>query len=276
MILIAESGSTKTDWVHINNKGIETRVQSSGINPFFQDSESIYSSIKLLQKFKNVELIYFYGAGCANEEKNQIVKTALLKIFPDAKCEINSDLLAAARSLCKNQKGIACILGTGSNSCYYNGENIEYNVSPLGFILGDEGSGAVLGKKLIADILKNQAPKDMIEAFIEKYNLQAAEIVQKVYREEFPNRFLAQFTMFLFDYLENKYVDELIVNSFSEFIVRNIKQYPNNNNLPVHFTGSIAYHFKEQLEKAAVKSEIQLGKILKSPLEGLIQFHSNK
>ena len=276
MILIAESGSTKTDWVFLGENGSLNCQQSPGINPFYQDTTSIYRNISTLKKFDSVDQIYFYGAGCANEEKNQIVQDALLKAFPNANCEINSDLLAAARSLCGTDKGIACILGTGSNSCLYNGESIEHNVSPLGFILGDEGSGAVLGKKLVADILKNQAPKEISDSFYKTYDLTGADIVHWVYREEFPNRFLAQFTVFLADNIGNEYVSNLVQNSFVEFFERNIKQYNKCTELKVHFTGSIAYHFKNELKKAADETGLTLGKILKSPLEGLIQFHSGK
>jgi N-acetylglucosamine kinase-like BadF-type ATPase len=276
MILIAESGSTKTDWVFMNSEGEVKRLQSEGINPFYQDSESIYNKISFLKTESTPDHIYFYGAGCANEEKNTIVKTALQKVFPASSTEINSDLLAAARALCGTKEGIACILGTGSNSCLYDGKDIQNNISPLGFILGDEGSGAVLGKKLVGDILKNQAPESIIKAFREKYKLQGGDIVHKIYREEFPNRFLAQFTVFLSENVDNEYVSELLVNSFCEFIQRNIKQYHKSSELEVHFTGSIAYYFREQLEAAALKSEIKLGKILKSPLEGLIGFHKAK
>jgi len=274
MILIAESGSTKTDWVFLDETGKTDKHQSPGINPFYQDCDSIYQNIHFLKDIHSVDEIYFYGAGCANEEKNRVVEQALLKVFPHAKCEINSDLLAAARSLCKKEKGIACILGTGSNSCLYNGESIEHNVSPLGFILGDEGSGAVLGKKLMADLLKKQAPEEICKLFFDEYQLEAADIIHRVYREEFPNRFLAQFTKFLSKHIDQKYIYQLVTDSFIEFFQRNIKQYSNCKETPIHFTGSIAFYFQKQLEEAAIKTNLQLGKILQSPLEGLIQFHS--
>jgi N-acetylglucosamine kinase-like BadF-type ATPase len=276
MILIAESGSTKTDWVLIDKNGITDRQQSPGINPFFQNTASIYKNIKSLKNWNKIDEIFFYGAGCANAEKNQIVEDALKMAFPNAKCEINSDLLAAARSLCGTEKGIACILGTGSNSCLYNGKEIEHNVSPLGFILGDEGSGAVLGGKLIADILKNKAPSEITKAFFDKYKINSAEIVHKVYKEKFPNRFLASLTVFLSENIKNAYIEQLVRKSFVDFFKRNIQQYENCNQIPVHFTGSIAFHFKNELRIAAKETGLTLGKTMQSPLEGLIKFHSEK
>ncbi|RUT73100.1 ATPase [Ancylomarina longa] len=274
MILIAESGSTKTDWVLLSKKGVTKRQQTLGINPFHQNISSIINNISSLDGFHAVNQVFFYGAGCAIDNTKQKVKNALLQVFPDASCEINSDILAAARSLCGVQKGIACIIGTGSNSCLYNGESIEHNVRPLGYILGDEGSGAVMGKKLIADLLKGIAPEEIKSAFYQKYDLKYAEIIHKIYSEEAPSRFLAQFTIFLSEQISNPYVSELIQESFIEFFERNIKQYENCSELPIHFTGSIAYYFKDQLQQAAIEKGLTLGKILKSPLEGLIQFHS--
>lgn len=276
MILIAESGSTKTDWVLLGNKGVTKRQQTLGINPYHQNTNSIVTIINSLDDFGSVTKIFFYGAGCAVDEKKQIIKDSLLKIFPDANCEINSDVLAAARSVCGREKGIACIIGTGSNSCLYNGENIEHNVAPLGYILGDEGSGAVMGKKLIADILKDLAPKEIKNAFYQKYKLDYADIINKVYKEEAPSRFLAQFTVFLSENIHSPYVSQLVKKSFSEFFKRNIKQYNNHISLPIHFIGSIAFYFKNELQIVAKETGLNLGKIQKSPLEGLIQYHLGK
>jgi len=276
MILIAESGSTKTDWVLLGIDGIEKHQQTLGINPYHQNSTSIIKNIKSLDGFNSVSEIFFYGAGCTTEEKKQLVKDALLDVFPNTMCKINSDILAAARSLCGTEKGIACIIGTGSNSCLYNGSSIEQNVPPLGYILGDEGSGAALGKKLIADLLKDLAPYEIKNAFYQKYNLNYADIIHKVYSEEAPSRFLAQFTVFLSENITNIYISQLVKKSFTEFLERNVKQYHNHLNLPIHFIGSIAYHFKNELEFVANKTGLTLGKIQQNPLEGLIQYHLGK
>ncbi|WP_321309995.1 ATPase [Marinifilum fragile] len=273
MILIAESGSTKTDWVLLKEDKIQKQQQTLGINPFHQDISSIIDNIKSLENFHSVEQIFFYGAGCATDETKQKVKDALLEVFPSASCEIHSDVLAAARSVCGREKGIACIIGTGSNSCLYDGKDITHNVRPLGYILGDEGSGAVLGKRLIADILKGVAPEDITAAFYKKHDLEYAYIINKVYREEAPSRFLAQFTVFLSENIEHPYVSNLLQEEFTKFFERNIKQYDGHSSLPIHFIGSIAYYFKKELNKVAEKLNLQTGKIIKSPLEGLIEFH---
>ena len=276
MILIAESGSTKTDWILLGSKGVIKRQQTLGINPYHQNKSSIVNIISSLNQFDSISKIFFYGAGCAVDEKKQIIKDSLLEIFPDTNCEINSDILAAARSVCGIEKGIACIIGTGSNSCLYNGKDIEHNVPPLGYILGDEGSGAVMGKKLIADILKNLAPAEIKNAFYKKYELDYGEIINKVYKEEAPSRFLAQFTVFLSENIDSPYVSQLVKNSFREFFERNIKQYDNHNSLPIHFIGSIAFYFKNELQIVAKETGLSLGKIQQSPLEGLIQYHLGK
>ena len=276
MILIAESGSTKTDWILLGSKGVIKRQQTLGINPYHQNKSSIVNIISSLNQFDSISKIFFYGAGCAIDEKKQIIKDSLLEIFPDTNCEINSDILAAARSVCGIEKGIACIIGTGSNSCLYNGKDIEHNVPPLGYILGDEGSGAVMGKKLIADILKNLAPAEIKNAFYKKYELDYGEIINKVYKEEAPSRFLAQFTVFLSENIDSPYVSQLVKNSFREFFERNIKQYDNHNSLPIHFIGSIAFYFKKELQIVAKETGLSLGKIQQSPLEGLIQYHLGK
>ncbi|PXX96074.1 ATPase [Marinifilum breve] len=273
MILIAESGSTKTDWVLLKKGKIQKQQQTLGINPFHMDISSIIDNVRSLENFAPVEQIFFYGAGCATDETKQKVKDALLEVFPSASCEIHSDVLAAARSVCGREKGIACIIGTGSNSCLYDGKEITHNVRPLGYILGDEGSGAVLGKRLIADILKGVAPEDITTAFYKKHDLEYGYIINKVYREEAPSRFLAQFTVFLSENIEHPYVSSLLQEEFTKFFERNIKQYENHSSLPIHFIGSIAYYFKNELNKVAEKLNLQTGKVIKSPLEGLVEFH---
>ena len=181
-------------------------------------------------------------------------------------------MLAAARGLCGHEAGIACILGTGSNSCFYNGEEIVNNISPLGFILGDEGSGAVLGKLLVGDILKNQLPPAIKEAFLKQFGLTAPEIIDRVYRQPFPNRFLASLSPFLAQHLEEPAIRSLVLNSFIAFLRRNVMQY-DYKQYPVHFIGSVAHCYKEVLQEAAQTTGIQIGKILQSPMEGLIQYH---
>ncbi len=277
MKLLADSGSTKTHWRLLNANNEARNIFSKGINPFYQTTDEISAELGevLLPQIPEpakISEIHFYGAGCSFPEKKNAVRDALKMFFAEASIEVESDLLGAARSLLGHEKGIACILGTGSNSCYYNGSAIEQNISPLGFILGDEGSGAVLGKLLVADCLKNQISEDLKNAFFRKYNYSAAEILENVYRKPFPNRFLAQFTPFLSEHIEEPYVFNLVFDAFDSFLCRNVLQYPLDD-LRVGFTGSVAYFFKDTIEIVCSERGVQISDITQNPMEGLMQFH---
>lgn len=244
MILIADSGSTKTDWC-MAEKGVAIkRIPTKGMNPFFQSEDEMVEEMKhsLLPELdgKRPEAVYFYGAGCAFD-KVEIVRRAISCVLSldMAAIEVNSDMLAAARSVCGHEAGIACILGTGSNSCFYNGKEIEANVSPLGFILGDEGSGAVLGKLFIGDLLKNQLPAGLKEKFLERYQLTPADIIDRVYRKPFPNRYLATLSPFISEHITIPEVRQLVKQSFKAFLVRNVMQY-DYQHYAVGFNGSTA------------------------------------
>lgn len=276
MILIADSGSTSTNWVLVEHGKSIQSLFTPGINPFYQTPEEIAGEIATLTlnvKPSSVKAIYFYGAGCV-ADKIEMVKQAIAQSFTQSQIYVESDLVAAARGLLQHEAGIACILGTGSNSCFYDGKNIVSNVSPLGFILGDEGSGAVLGKKFIADCLKNQLPEELKNKFLTTFGLTANDIINHVYRKPFPNRYLAQFTPFLAENMAEPAIYNLIFDSFTDFFVRNVMQYPNFEDYPVSFVGSIAYYFKDILEVVAFELGITLGEIKQSPLEGLVAFHS--
>jgi len=277
MILIADSGTTKTDWCLIGDQEALEKVVTSGINPFYQEAENISTILqKEFTSIKKFKAIYFYGTGCINQEKKDIVKKGLLNVFEAEEIFIGSDLQAAAHSLCQDQPGFACILGTGSNSCYYDGSEIVTNVSPLGFILGDEGSGAVLGKKLIGDVLKKQLPQSLINDFFESYNTTAAEILENVYKKPFPSRYLANYTKFLSENINHPEIENIVISSFREFVTRNLLQYPGVERTPIHFTGSIAFHFEVQLRKAIEEQHLILGNIERAPMNGLIRYHNNK
>lgn len=276
MTLIADSGATKIDWCIGQDQTNAHIIQTQGINPFHQSSEHIGKVLKeellpQLKEAENISQIYFYGAGCT-PEKSPIVKEALQALFPQAEIEVKSDLLGAAHSLCGKEPGIACILGTGSNSCEYDGEKITSNVSPLGYILGDEGSGAVLGKRLVGDCLKHQLPEYICKAFMEETKLTPAEIIDKVYRQPQANRFLASLTPFLSHHREEPEIQALLVGCFNDFFTRNVMQY-DLQQAKIHFTGSIAWYFQEEVKEAAKKLNIQTGKFIKSPIHGLIAYH---
>jgi N-acetylglucosamine kinase-like BadF-type ATPase len=276
MIIVADSGSTKTTWCLCETESRQTRfVQTAGINPYYQGEKEIYSTLE--KEFTSVpgvvNSVYFYGAGCANSSVNAIVYNVLSNYFGVTRVEVESDLMAAARSLCGHGPGIACILGTGSNSCYYDGKSIVHHVSPLGFILGDEGSGGVLGRKLLSDILKNQLPSSLAEKFYSRYQTNVAEILENIYRKPFPNRYSAQFTRFIYENIEETALSDLVLNEFQRFFSRNVMQYPQSQKCEIHFSGSIAFYFPELLKKAAASLGVRVGKIVKEPMDGLIDFH---
>lgn len=278
MMLIADSGSTKTDWCVVQNGTSIKRIGTKGINPFFQSEEDIQQelALSLLPQLseERFDAIYFYGAGCT-PEKASILHRAIANSLPIAgNIKIHSDMLAAAHGLCGHEAGIACILGTGSNSCFYDGKEIVSNVSPLGFILGDEGSGAVLGKLLVGDILKNQLSPELKEEFLSQFNLTAPEIIDRIYRQPYPNRFLASLSPFLAQHMSEPSIHALILNSFIAFLKRNVMQY-NYKQYPVHFIGSVAYCYREILQEAAQETSIRLGQIIQSPMEGLIRYHEH-
>ncbi len=276
MVLIADSGSTKTTWCVLDRQsGNKEIIQTAGINPFYQDEATILNALE--SEFtipgRTYQAVYFYSAGCANPTISKVAINALSQFFNTKNLEVQSDLMAAAHALCGNSEGIACILGTGSNSCHYNGSAIVSNVSPLGFILGDEGSGAVIGKKLLADILKNQVPDHIIKKFFSQYNTSNAEILENIYKKPFPNRYAAGFTKFISEHKSEPSLQQLVLNAFDEFLTRNVLQYKMAGQLPVHFTGSIAHFFKDLLAKAMQKHHLSLGKIIQDPMHGLIEFH---
>ncbi len=276
MILVADGGSTKTEWRAIENNQSGSSIFSAGINPYFLSAEDIIELIREdLQTFitEKVEKIWFYGTGCNTEAKKDKVKSALGSLFHVSDIFVGSDLLGAARALCQHKPGIACIIGTGSNSCYYNGSEIISNVSPLGYILGDEGGGAVLGKKLLSAVLKKQVPDDVRKAFFDTYQMNTAEILDSVYMKPFPNRFLGQFARFISANIQYPELQEIITSSFDEFIRRNVLQYPESKDYEVNFTGSIAFYFRSFLEKCLLKNGLRTGKISLTPVEDLVKYH---
>lgn len=279
MKLIADCGSTKIDWCLLNDSKVEKQVFTMGMNAVMLTEEEIRNRIadELRPELEGypVDEVYFYGAGCISPEVCGNVARAISANFPEASVvEVHTDLLAAARALCGRQPGIACIMGTGSNSCYYDGAEIRDNVSPLGYILGDEGSGAVLGKILLGDVLKNQLPADLCEKFLKQYDLDRLSIIRRVYKEPQANRFMASVTPFLIENIDRAEVHALVFNSFKAFFVRNILQYKGYDKMTVNFIGSIAYYYRDILTEAATACGCTVGTIIKSPMEGLIRFHN--
>ncbi len=277
MILIADSGSTKTDWAVVDNGRQVVAMSTQGINPFHQDAENIATVIEeeLLPKMGNIEPegIFFYGSGC-REDKVEMMCGILGKAFPQcARIEAQGDLLAAARAVCGEREGIACIMGTGANSCLYDGNRVVENTPPLGYILGDEGSGAVLGKLFVNALFKGQLPSELKDEWLEETGLSLNIIINKVYREPLANRFLASTSRFIHQHLSVEPLERMVVYNFREHFRRNVNQY-GRKDLTVGAIGSVAYYYREQLQKAATVEGYTLGKVMRSPMDGLVRYHS--
>jgi N-acetylglucosamine kinase-like BadF-type ATPase len=276
MKLIADSGSTKTDWKLVGDSGETKIIQTSGMNPFFRTEENIYQEIYQVvfpESGSRVQEIYFYGAGVVDAEKGEIVRKALTRVYPGATVETHSDMLGAARALFGSKPGIACILGTGSNCCQYDGNTIVAAVSPLGFILGDEGSGAVMGRKLLGDYFKEVMPAYLREAFGKHFHLTREEALNRVYRAEKPNQFLAQFVPFLLQHKNAEYCREFVRQNFIEFFERNVVKLPGAGQYRVGFCGSIAFYFEQILKNVAGEYGYFNIHLLKNPIDGLETYH---
>lgn len=276
MILIADSGSTKTDWVLHDGESIVSRIKTQGLNPTLQSSDDILEVLLAELNGKIApdapDAIYFYGAGCAYDNANSRMRKALEQFFTTRKIEIQSDLLAAARSLCGHEEGIACILGTGSNSCLFDGEKITDNTPSLGYILGDEGSGAHLGRQLISDCIKKQLSSELREKFMQQYKLDLASILERVYYTPLPNRWLASFTPFIVEHKENLEIKLLLKQCFTQFFQRNTMVY-RRSWLPIHIIGGIGVNFAAEIKETAESLGLSIGNIVESPMAGLIEYH---
>ena len=251
---------------------------TQGLSPYFLSAEQIEYIIEneLCPKLKKAEPdeVFFYGTGCSNTDNIRLVKKAINKVFAGAVVTVNHDLMAAARALCGNEKGVACILGTGSNSCYFNGKKIIKNSPGLGYVLGDEGSGAYLGKKVVQYFLYNTFDADLMDRFKAKFNTNSSEILSAVYKKPLPNRYLASFAIFLAENRGHYMIENIIEDGFNDFFFNHIYKYRESWTLPIHFTGSIAFGFKDVLKEMCNTYELQLGKVLKRPMDGLIKYHS--
>ena len=276
IILIADSGSTKAEWCLLDGKKRKT-IYTQGMSPYFLDTKQIQQILatELKSKLKDVEPeeVYYYGTGCANPENVKSVKEALKKIFTKATISVDHDLMGAAKALCGSEKGVACILGTGSNSCYYNGKKIIKNSPGLGYILGDEGSGAYLGKKVVQYYLYNTFDPDLMDRFNAKYNTTNVEILDAVYKHPLPNRFLAGFVPFLIENRGHFMIENIIEDGFNDFFFNHIYKYRESWIMPIHFIGSVAFGFKDVLKDMCNAYELELGRVLKNPMDGLVKYH---
>ncbi len=275
MKLIAESSTTRTDWALVDGAEIVEHAYTTGLNPYFQSRREISHAIRLElpEVFfrRKLEHVYFYGAGCGNTEKCKVMESSLVAQFKTP-VTVSSDLLGAARGLLVREPGLACILGTGSNSCLYDGNEIEKTVAPLGFILGDEGSGAYMGKRMIADMLKGLAPKELTEAFFEKNNVTPNMLLDEVYTNKLPSKRLSQYSAFLRENLENSYCYRLVYNAFMDFFTRNIISY-DYAEMPLSFVGAVCVMYQPILIKAASDFGVGVKKIIPNSMPGLVAYH---
>ncbi|EFK58884.1 hypothetical protein [Sphingobacterium spiritivorum] len=281
MIIIADGGSTKTNWCLLDDSNKKIYFNTEGYNPYFVDSEYIVNSLKkglpLDLPFDKISEVNYYGAGVHNQEKAQIVVNAIQQVFPNSKVEVGHDLLAAARALLGTESGFAAILGTGTNSCIYDGEEITKNIDSGAYILGDEGSGSYIGKKLLIDYIRDLMPADVKKVFYETYKLLPDEIMDSVYTKPLANRFCASFSKFVYDNNVNiQYTRKIVEDSFEAFFSNLVSKYPDYQSYTFNCIGSVGYNFRNVLEEKAGQYGMKVGKILRSPIDDLVQFHMNR
>lgn len=275
-ILIADSGATKCEWCLLYD-GKKKKVDTQGISPYFLDAVGMEAVMRreLLPALKkwDVDVIYYYGTGCKNPDNVKVVKKALRLAFPGASVHVTHDLMGAAIALCGNRKGVSCILGTGSNSCYFDGKRIVKNSPGLGFILGDEGSGAYLGKKVLQYYLYDTFDEELRYKFDAKYTTNSKDILEAVYKQPLPNRYLASYTLFLVENRGHYMVENIIEDGLNDFFFNHLCKYRESWKLPIHFVGGVAYGFRDVVKDLCSTYEFELGEILQKPMDGLIRYH---
>ncbi len=277
MLLIADSGSTKTDWVLIDDKKHKKHYSTMGYNPNFIDTENILLDLsqKLIPKLNatSVKKIFFYGADCSTPKNNAVVHKALSLCFTKAQVHVGHDMLAAAHSLLGNKRGFAAIIGTGSNTCVYDGSKIEKTIPPLGYLLGDEGSGSYIGKMILRDYMRGYLSKQLEKKFKKVYPIKVEEIFDAMYNQPYPNRFLSGFCKFAHKHKKEKYIKNIIKESFNDFFKNLVNRYPECREFSFNCAGSVGFIFKDLLTEVARSYKMKIGKIIPSPIDGLVDYH---
>ncbi len=277
MILIADSGSTKCDWKLMDGADEVGAVSTMGFNPYFHSEAIISATLKAQRLFTDnadqIEEVFIYSAGCSSPELNKVLENGLRPVFPKAKIMVDHDVLGAALAACQGEPGIACILGTGSNSCYYNGETIYEEIPSLAYILGDEGSGSWYGKQVLRDYLYKEPIPVGLRRDLEAAGHDKNSIRENIYMKEHANVYLASFMKTISKYRDTDYVQNMIHDGMHEFLFRHVCCYKNHKQVPVNFVGSIAYYFKDILEEEAQKLGITIGNVIKKPIDGLVEYH---
>lgn len=279
MIVIADGGSTKTNWCLINEAGRKIHFNTEGYNPYFSDEDYIENSLRNTLpshlESEKLEEVYYYGAGCSTDANRKKVANAMQKVFVNAKINIGHDLLASCRALLGDDEGFAAILGTGTNTCLYNGKDISLNIDSLGYFLGDEGSGSYIGKRILADYMKGFMPKGLSDCFFDTYGLSNEDIFDHIYNQPLPNRFCASFSKFIYDNKEayGEYTSKVVDYAFTAFFENLVIHYPNYKNYKLNCVGSVGYSFRDTLSVVADRYEMGVGKIIRSPIDDLVDYH---
>lgn len=275
MIAVADSGSTKTDWMIHTPLGTQL-FTTQGINPYFlnaQDILKILTKKKSLQPFaEQVTEVYFFGAGCSSPDKHEVVSNGLSSFFTKAFISVDHDLIGSAYATCGNDEGLTCILGTGSNISYYDGENVHNGRHGLGYILGDEGSGTFFGRKVLVSFLYGTMPQDLRIHFAATFEVTKEIVIENIYQKPFPNAYLATFSRFMAAHKSHPFIQQMLRNGFQEFVDTNIKDYKNYKTLTCSFVGSIAFYYRDELMEVCTKNQIKVGKILQKPIEGIYEY----
>jgi N-acetylglucosamine kinase-like BadF-type ATPase len=279
MILVADSGSTKTDWIAADPGGPQQLFHTPGFNPFFHDYDFVTESLNANEGLKsirnNITSVFFFGSGCSSPERMEQIRLPLSHFFTGADVSVEHDMLGCALSVCDGNPGIACILGTGSNTCYFDGKTLAPVRHGLGYVLGDEGSGSYFGKKLLSAYVYKILPPELHDAFYSKHPLTKEDIISSVYKKPAPNVWMASFAPFLSEHLDHPYIQTMIRKGFNDFFDTNVKSYRESENHPVHFTGSVAWSFKEILSEIAAENNIELGNVIRKPVNGLAEYFLN-
>lgn len=279
MLLIADSGSTKTSWRLIDADNPARDFSTIGYNPYYMKTVEIRKDLtdNLLGQLgfppELIKAVYFYGAGCSSEPQNKIVRDALNAVFLNSSNHVEHDLLAAARAACGREAGIACILGTGANSCVYDGKDIIDNIPALGFTIGDEGSGAQLGRSLVKAYFYREFPSDLHDIFQKQYQLTKVDFLANVYQKPSPNRYVAQFSRFYTDQKEHPFIQKLLRKNFEEFLSRHVIKYEKHQDWPINFIGSIAFYFKDILIEIMEELNMKPGRFIRNPMDMLTEYH---
>ncbi len=279
MLVIADSGSSKTNWRIISQGKTVLDYTTEGINPYLLDESQILQIIDcedVHEYSTDIMELHFYGSGCSRKDKQELVKRVLLEVFPAAEINVYSDMLGAARGICGFNSGIVCVIGTGSNACEYDGINIVKQSPSLGYLLGDEGSGVFIGKKLLKEYLYKKLPPSIQQKFTDKYNLTPEEILDKIYTQYMPNRYMASFAEFAIENINHPYIHGLLYEGFYSFIENNISPFKSEESLKINFVGSVAEAYKTILEQVTLDAGYSIGTVKKSPLDGLASFHTFK